>query len=60
MAILTAGALCRDQVKRVVETGASQRLVAMAILDKPKVNSKIVFSRKVGNGSSKIHHLAAN
>ena len=35
-AMLTAGALCRDQVKRVVETAASQRLEVTAIPDKPK------------------------
>ena len=43
--MLTAGALCRDQVKRVVETAASQRLVVMAILDKPKVRASSI-SRK--------------
>src|SRR4030095_16825159 len=44
--MLTAGALCRDQVKRVVETAASQRLVVMAIPDKPKVKASSI-SRKV-------------
>ena len=44
-AMLTAGALCRDQVKRVVETAASQRLVVMAIQDKPKVKASSI-SRK--------------
>ena len=43
--MLTAGALCRDQVKRVVEAAASQRLVVMAIQDKPKVKASSI-SRK--------------
>src|SRR4029453_9474709 len=45
-AMLMAGALCRDQVKRVVETAASQRLVVTAIPDKPKVKASSI-SRKV-------------
>ena len=44
-AMLTAGALCRDQVKRVVETAASQRLVVTAIPDKPKAMASSI-SRK--------------
>ena len=44
-AMLTARALCRDQVKRLVETAASQRLVVMAIPDKPKVRASSI-SRK--------------
>lgn len=35
-AMLTAGALCRDQVKQLEETAASQRLAVMAIQDKRK------------------------
>ena len=44
--MLTAGALCRDQVKRVVETAASQRLAVTAIPDKPKVKASSLL-RKV-------------
>jgi hypothetical protein len=35
-AMLTARGLCRDRVRRLVETAALQRLAVMAIQDKPK------------------------
>ena len=44
-AMLTARALCRDQVKRLEETAVSQRLGVTAIPDKPKAMANSI-SRK--------------
>jgi hypothetical protein len=43
--MLTAGGLSRDQVKRVAETAALQRLAVMAIPDKPKVMSSNIWRK---------------
>src|SRR4030095_16081709 len=60
-AMLTVGALCRDQVvKRVVETAASQRLVVMAIQDKPKVRASSIFEKGYGNETGTIYRFAGS